>query len=265
MREPATRRDGGRVAAPHGMVLAWADHRLARSRRPLDRGSLGNERMQREKDDGLVAAGALADPDRLLPGEEAGAVGAPQIAHWIKVYSELLAVKDALLPELSNLAERSSPSAQDELGLDLSLLRAERVRLQRRFDFWTSQAAGAGLDLTQLQQAGTARALHGTHFSSITIGHVRFDVHAHDVWVEGSRRRLTPNEWRLLNYLVSRRGDVVSREEVASGAWGAAYVNRPGEVELYVSRLRKKIAHPLGWGPPLIETVRGRGYRLVDD
>lgn len=218
--------------------------------------------MQRTEDEGQAAASALSDPARLLPGEEVGAATIAQIAHWVRVYGELLAVKDALLPELSSLAENSSPSAQDEIGLDLSLLRAERDRLQRRHDHWIQEAVAAGLDIARVQHAAGARELPDSRFSSITVGHVRFDVHAHDVWVEGRRRRLTPNEWRLLNYLVSRRGEIVSREDVAQGAWGPAYVNRPGEVELYISRLRKKIAHPEGWGPPLIETVRGRGYRL---
>ena len=219
--------------------------------------------MQPEGDEGQRAADALADPNRLLPGEEFEAAGAAQISHWLRVYRELLAAQDALLPELTHLAERSSPLAQDELGLDLSLLRAERERLQRRFDHWKAEADSAGLDLVALFHDSPSRALPESPFSTITIGHVRFDVHAHDVWVEGRRRRLTPNEWRLLSYLVSRRGQVVSREQAGLGAWGTAYVNRPGEVELYISRLRKKIAHPSGWGPPLIETVRGRGYRLA--
>ena len=217
--------------------------------------------MQRE-DEGQAAAAALSDPARLLPGEDVGALTPAQVIHWLRVYGELLAVKDTLLPDLATLAEHSSPSAQDEIGLDLLLLRAERQRLQRRFDHWRTEAARHGIALPRTRRVGATTEHPDPAFSTIAIGHVRFDVHAHDVWVEGRRRRLTPNEWRLLNFLISRRGQVVSREEVALGAWGPAYVNRPGEVELYVSRLRKKIAHPSGWGPPLIETVRGRGYRL---
>lgn len=216
--------------------------------------------MQRE--DAQAAAVALSDPGRLLPGEEAGAATPAQITHWLRVYGELLAVKDALLPGLRRLAESSSPSAQEEIGLDVALLSSERERLQRRFDHWCVEAKRAGVDLPRTRRVGASGEQPDPSFSTITIGHVRFDVHAHDVWVEGRRRRLTPNEWRLLNFLVSARGRVVSREEVALGAWGPAYVSRPGEVELYISRLRKKIAHPAGWGPTLIETVRGRGYRL---
>jgi len=220
---------------------------------------------QSASDDGSVAGRALSDADRLLPGEGAGAASSAQVIHWVRVYGELLAVKDTVLPELAQMAASASPSAQEEIGLDLALLRKERDRLQRRFDHWRAEAEAAGLDLSDLEPAGATRAGSPEQFSSIAIGPVRFDVHAHDVRVAGRLRRLTPNEWRLLNYLVSRRGEVVSRSEIALGAWGPAYVNRPGEVELYISRLRRKLAPASGRGAPLIETVRGRGYRLVPD
>lgn len=81
--------------------------------------------------------------------------------------------------------------------------------------------------------------------------------------INGTRvHRLTPTEWQLLAYLMARPGEVLSRSELAVGAWGAGFASRDSEVEVYVSRLRKKLetAH----GARLIETVRGSGYRLTE-
>jgi DNA-binding response OmpR family regulator len=81
--------------------------------------------------------------------------------------------------------------------------------------------------------------------------------------VNGTRmHRLTPTEWQLLAYLMARPGEVLTRSELAVGAWGAGFASRDSEVEVYVSRLRKKLetAH----GGRLIETVRGSGYRLTE-
>jgi DNA-binding response OmpR family regulator len=72
-------------------------------------------------------------------------------------------------------------------------------------------------------------------------------------------QRLTPTEWQLLLFLLSRPDVVHSRSELAAGAWGSGYHGRNSEVEVYVSRLRRK----LGPAGRLLETVRGQGYRLL--
>jgi DNA-binding response OmpR family regulator len=80
--------------------------------------------------------------------------------------------------------------------------------------------------------------------------------------VNGARSfRLTPTEWQLLAHLMANPGQVLTRAELATGAWGPGFASRASEVEVYISRLRKK----LEWeGGRLIETVRGSGYRLTE-
>jgi DNA-binding response OmpR family regulator len=80
--------------------------------------------------------------------------------------------------------------------------------------------------------------------------------------VNSSRtHRLTPTEWQLLAYLLSHAGQVLTRAELATGAWGPGFASRASEVEVYISRLRKKLDVP--GSSRLIETVRGEGYRLT--
>jgi DNA-binding response OmpR family regulator len=73
---------------------------------------------------------------------------------------------------------------------------------------------------------------------------------------------LTPNEWQLFALLLAEPQRIFTREELATGAWGHGFGGRDSEVEVYISRLRRKLeADPRA--PVLIETVRGSGYRFI--
>ena len=91
-----------------------------------------------------------------------------------------------------------------------------------------------------------------------------FDVDPgrHTVRLGDRTALLTPNEWQLFALMLAEPGRTLSREELATGAWGRGYGGRDSEVEVYISRLRRKLeADPRS--PLMIETVRGSGYRLV--
>lgn len=74
--------------------------------------------------------------------------------------------------------------------------------------------------------------------------------------------RLTPMECMLLSALLARPDEALSRAQLAEDAWGHSHRDRGGEVEVYVARLRKKVAQ-IG-GRSIIDTVRGEGYRLAE-
>ncbi|MFH0173231.1 response regulator transcription factor [Streptomyces cacaoi] len=67
---------------------------------------------------------------------------------------------------------------------------------------------------------------------------------------------LTTKEFAVLEQLVVRAGEVVSKTEILDHVWDFAYDGDPNIVEVYVSALRRKL------GAGLIRTVRGAGYRL---
>ena len=73
--------------------------------------------------------------------------------------------------------------------------------------------------------------------------------------VQGHNVPLTATESTILAYLLSRRGELVSREALAP------FVGGGNSVDVYVCRLRRKLEKPLGIR--LIHTVRGEGYRLA--
>jgi DNA-binding response OmpR family regulator len=71
---------------------------------------------------------------------------------------------------------------------------------------------------------------------------------------------VTTQGFVVLEYLMRNAGRVLSREQIREHAWDANYDPLSNVVDVYVSRVRKKID---GSGdPPLITTVRGAGYRL---
>jgi len=74
---------------------------------------------------------------------------------------------------------------------------------------------------------------------------------------------LTAREFALLEHLVRRQGEVVSKSELLAHVWDAHLEADLNLVEVYVSYLRRKIDAP--FGRTSLQTVRGAGYRLSPD
>jgi two-component system copper resistance phosphate regulon response regulator CusR len=71
---------------------------------------------------------------------------------------------------------------------------------------------------------------------------------------------LTTKEFAVLQYLMRSAGRVVTREQISDHAWDANYDPFSNVIDVYIARLRRKIDATRE--APLIETVRGAGYRL---
>jgi len=74
---------------------------------------------------------------------------------------------------------------------------------------------------------------------------------------------LTAREFALLEYLLRRRDEVVSKTELLAHVWDAHLETDLNLVEVYVGYLRRKIDAPFGRAQ--LQTVRGAGYRLASD
>jgi two-component system OmpR family response regulator len=74
---------------------------------------------------------------------------------------------------------------------------------------------------------------------------------------------LTPTEFCLLQQLMRRPGDVLSKRHFLESCWDWAFEGDPNIVEVYIRHLRKKIDIP--FERKQVQTVRGAGYRLVVD
>ncbi|MEU1017105.1 MULTISPECIES: response regulator transcription factor [unclassified Streptomyces] len=88
------------------------------------------------------------------------------------------------------------------------------------------------------------------------LGDLKVDTAARRVFRGEDEVTLTAKEFAVLEQLVLRAGEVVSKGDILEHVWDFAYEGDPNIVEVYVSTLRRKL------GARLITTVRGAGYRL---
>jgi two-component system OmpR family response regulator len=93
----------------------------------------------------------------------------------------------------------------------------------------------------------------------LEVGDLRLDPARREVRRAGTRIDLSAKEFALLETLMRRPGEVLSRLELVEHAWDIAYELRSNVVDVYMRRLRRKL------GDGAIETVRGAGYRLRAD
>lgn len=90
---------------------------------------------------------------------------------------------------------------------------------------------------------------------SLTLDPARFEAER-----DGARLSLTAKEFSLLNYFMTRPGEVMTQEHLLEHVWDEMADPMTNVVRVTLSNLRKKLGEP-----QLIETVPGRGYKLVDE
>ncbi len=94
-------------------------------------------------------------------------------------------------------------------------------------------------------------------------GDLRLDPAAHRAWRADVEVELTAREMALLEFLLRRRGEVVSKAEILQHVWDYDFEGDVNIIEVYVGRLRNKLDRP--FGRSALETIRGVGYRLAAD
>ena len=99
--------------------------------------------------------------------------------------------------------------------------------------------------------------------SMLSVGDLMMDPAARLVHRGGQLVDLTSKEFAVLEYLARRCGDVVSKADLLGHVWDFAYEGDVNVVEVHISNLRAKIDKP--FRRRSIQTVRGAGYRLVED
>jgi len=112
--------------------------------------------------------------------------------------------------------------------------------------------------LARLRALG--RRTGGSRQPVLEVGGLRLDPAARHVWRGETPIELTPKEFALLEALMRRPGQPLSRLELLESSWDDEYENRSNVVDVYVGYLRDKVDRPFSTSS--IETVRGVGYRL---
>lgn len=96
----------------------------------------------------------------------------------------------------------------------------------------------------------------------LTVGDLTMDTKAMEVHRGGKKIELTAREFRLLEYLLINKNQVVSRTYILEHVWDVNHDLGTNVVDVYINYLRKKIDHD--FPVPLIKTVVGIGYTIKD-
>lgn len=174
-----------------------------------------------------------------------------------------VAIVDIGLPDFSGLELVSKLRAQ-ESTLPILLLTA-RSRWQDKVE---GLEAGADdylakpFHFEELMARVNAllRRSQGKAHPVLTFANIRLDTVSQEVTVDDEKVELTAFEYKVLEYLMFRRGEVVSKSVLTEHIYNEDFDRDSNVIEVFIGRLRKKI-DPQGVTKP-IETLRGRGYRI---
>lgn len=103
------------------------------------------------------------------------------------------------------------------------------------------------------------RRAAGNATSELKCGSLLLDERIGRVTDNGTPIKLTAQEFKLLAYMMHHQGKVISRTELTEHIYDQDFDRDSNTIEVFVGRIRKKLSEPL------LETVRGMGYRLTDE
>lgn len=231
----------GRRAAPHQVLIIEDDPDIARLLQMHVARLAGSVRVENHGTRGLMLALArrwdLLLIDWLLPGTDG-----VEICRRLRNAGRtdriiLLTARTGELDRVTGL----DGGADDYIAKPFSLMELlARVRAQlRRVDAAPSEASAA----------------------PVQVGGLRVEPAARGASLDGRNISLTAREFDLLYYFAQRPGQVLTRDQLLAGVWGAGFDGYAHTVNSHINRLRAKL-EPEPATPRLLVTVWGAGYRL---
>jgi DNA-binding response OmpR family regulator len=95
----------------------------------------------------------------------------------------------------------------------------------------------------------------------LTVQGVQVDPETRRVWRDGREVRLSKKEFELLHALISRPGQIVTREQLMLEVWETTFWTSAKTIDVHLGWLRRKLGDDTR-NPSLITTIRGRGLRF---
>lgn len=219
------------------VLIIEDEHKIARAlKKALEQENYAVD-VSYDGDDGYAMATTepydLAIIDRMLPGSYDG-IAIVNAMREAKIHTPVL-----LLTALGSIADRTAgldSGADDYLVKPFALAELlARVRaLLRR----------------PTEQQGTV----------LTVGDLSLDTITYSVTRAGKDIQLTSKEFALLEYMLRNQGRPLSKDTIIAHVWDYDADILPNTVEVYIKYLRDKVDQP--FKKPLIQTVRGFGYKL---
>jgi DNA-binding response OmpR family regulator len=175
-----------------------------------------------------------------------------------------LIVLDLNLPKLDGVGVlRRLRSRGDKTAVLVLTARGERESIVELLNAGADDYLTKPFDLGELIARAKAliRRASGVAVSLIRLGNIEVNTVEQTVFRAGALVLLSPMEYRVLEYLVHRPRVIVSKRELLEHMYDYNWEHHSNVVEAHVSNLRRKLDSNAD--NPSIETLRGRGYRLL--
>jgi len=177
-----------------------------------------------------------------------------------------LAIIDLGLPEISGLD--IIREAREKGKTYPILILTARDRWQDKVDGLSAGADDYVVKPFHFEEVGARvhallRRSGGWASSVMTAGPVVLDMGRQEVRVDDSPVELTSFEYKIIEYLMLRAGQVISKTELTERLYDQDFERDSNVIEVFIGRLRKKLDPENALKP--IETLRGRGYRFALD
>ncbi len=184
--------------------------------------------------------------------------------YFAQEYPVDLAIIDLGLPEMSGLD--IIKTLREEGKTYPVLILTARDRWQDKVDGLSAGADDYVVKPFQYEEVSARvnallRRAGGWASSVLRAGPVELDMQRQDVKVSDAAIELTSFEYKIIEYLMVRAGEVISKTELTERLYDQDFERDSNVIEVFIGRLRKKLDPDNTIKP--IETLRGRGYRFA--
>jgi DNA-binding response OmpR family regulator len=176
-----------------------------------------------------------------------------------------LIILDLMLPKVDGIQILQELRSRNiDTPILILTARVQQQDIIRGLDLGSDDYMAKPFDMDELLARCRAliRRSHGKASSRIEVGGLSIDTQNHTIVFRGKKHMLPALEYRLLEYLAMRAGQVVSKTELIEHLYDFNEENFSNVIEVYISSLRKKFN--TGSKHSLIHTIRGQGYLLGD-
>lgn len=101
--------------------------------------------------------------------------------------------------------------------------------------------------------------------NDITLHHLTISLQKHEVTKDGTPVDLSATEFSVLAFLAQHPGQVFSRQQIINAVKGSSYPVTDRSIDVQILSIRRKIGDSAESEAPVIETLRGVGYRMTED
>ena len=103
---------------------------------------------------------------------------------------------------------------------------------------------------------------HSTIPDLFQFGNIEINFKKYEASKHGKMLKMSPREFEILRYLLERKGEVVTRDDLLNQVWGYASFPYTRTIDAHIATLRKKI-EDRPEEPELIITIHGKGYKFL--